>query len=214
MTPGEILTAVRSQYNAVGDSFFGDTELYNLIWRAEQQLAMETLCIKDIATTTTVSGTREYSMPTTAIAIKRVTWNGRKLEPSDFMDDDVLTGYVEDTTETGTPMYYQRWDDSLFLRPTPNAASTLKIWYYAKPSQVTASTVLEIPEEYQLAIIDFMLHHMVSKDGLNTNLAAYHRANWEESVKKYRGWEQRKLRKDGAAAVKNLDAYSEVIGIR
>jgi hypothetical protein len=213
MTPGELATAARTQYNAVGDSFFGDTEIYNLIWRAEQYLALETQCLTGSASTSTVIGQREYTMPTTCVAIKRVTWNGRKLEASDFVDDDVLTGYVEDTTETGTPLYYQQWGTTVYLRPTPNAVDTLKMYYYAKPSQVTASSTLDVPEQYQLYIIDFILYHMFSKD-TNDRLSSYHLSLWKESVELIKGWEKRKIRKDSGAAVKNIDLYSDLVGIR
>ena len=213
MTPGELASAARTQYNAVGDSFFGDTEIYNLIWRAEQQLAMQTKCIQGSASTSTVIGQREYTMPTTCMSIKRVTWSGRKLEPSVFVDDDVLTGYVEDTTETGTPLYYQQWGTTVYLRPTPNAVDTLKMYYFAKPAQVTASSTLEIQEEYQLYIVDFILYHMFSKD-TNDRLSSYHLQIWNESVQLIKAFEKTKLRGDSAAAVKNIDLYSDLVGIR
>lgn len=211
MTPAEILGMARAQYNAVGDTFFGDTELYNLIWRAEMDLGIQTKCLRDIQTTSTVVDQREYARPTNCISVKRIIWNGRKLEPSDFVDDDILTGYTETTSSTGTPLYYQEWKNSIFLRPTPNAVQTLKIYFYMKPTQVTAVTTLEAPEEYQLYIVDFLLYHMFSKDQKDAQ-SAYHLNNWKDSVEKIKTWERQKLRSDSGQAVKNLDAYGDLVG--
>jgi hypothetical protein len=205
MTPDELITKARQRYNAVGDTFFSDSELYDLIWEAEIELAMETQCIEDTFSTTAVSGQREYVKPSNCIAVKHVTYNGVTLVPVNLDEDDILTGYDEDTTATGTPTNYAEWESSIFLRPTPNSSSTtIKLWFYAKPTQVTQATTLEVPEEYQLAIIDFIVHNMAKKD-CNENFAAYNLQRWENSKIKFRAWEAKKRRRNQAAHVQNLD---------
>lgn len=212
MTPDDIITQARQAYNAVGDTFFSSTELYNLIWKAEQELAMKTYCIMDTQTTTTVASQQEYARPTTAISIKRVTYNGRSLKPINFTEDDAITNYDAATTMTGEPLYYMEWESSIFLRPIPNAAYTLKVWFFAKPQQVTANVTLEVPEEYHLNMVDFLLAHMFGKDG-KADMSAYHRNLWKESVEQIKQWERRKKRSNWPAAVVNIDALAETIEI-
>lgn len=212
MTPDEIILQARQAYNAVGDTFFTAAELYNMIWQAEQILGMETKCIQDTLTTTTVADQHEYSKPSTCISVKRVTYNGQTLLPINFTEDDAVTGLSAATTQTGTPTYYYEWETSIFLRPTPNDAQTLKLWFYAKPQLVTVSTVLEVHEEYHMMIVDFILQHMFGKDG-KADMAAYHMGQWNVSVNRVRSWEAKKRRGNQAAAVINLDAFSELSNI-
>ena len=212
MTPDEIVGQARQAYNAVGDTFFNSTELYNLIWQAEQQLAMQTFCIKKIETTSTVIGQIEYVRPTTAISLKRITYNGSSLRPINFMEDDAITNYDASTTATGYPLCYMEWGTSIFIRPIPDAVYTLKLWFFAKPQAVSDVTVLEIPEEYQLDLVNFILSHMFGKDG-KAEMSAYHLNLWKESVMRIKGWERRKLRSNWPAAVNNIDALAGVMEI-
>lgn len=209
MAPDEIIEQARQAYNAVGDSFFSAAELYNMIWQAEQILAIETKCIEDTLTTSTVASQHEYSKPSTCMSVKRVTYNGMNLIPIGFMEDDAVTGFSAATTQTGTPVYYYEWETSIFLRPIPNEVQTLKLWFYAKPQVVTAATTLEVAEEYHMMIVDFLLQHMFGKDG-KTDMAAYHMGQWNISVNRVRSWEAKRRRGNQAAAVKNLDAFSEL----
>lgn len=209
MAPDDIILQARQAYNAVGDSFFSAAELYNLIWQAEQILAIETKCIEDTLTTSTVASQHEYEKPSTCLSVKRVTYDGTSLIPIGFMEDDAVTGYSAATTQTGTPTYYYEWETSIFLRPIPNEVKTLKIWFHAKPQTVTAATTLEVPEEYHMMIVDFLLQHMFGKDG-KAAMAAYHMGQWNIQVNRVRTWEAKKRRGNQAAAVKNLDAFSEL----
>jgi hypothetical protein len=174
-------------------------------------LAQETLCIKDTATTSSVVGQREYAKPSTSIAIRRVTWNGRRLDPIDFMEDDSLTALNEDTTTTGTPLYFMEWEDSIFLRPVPATVQTIKMYFYKMPSEVTAVSTLDVPSNYQKYIVDFLLKHMFRKDQQD-GAAQYHNNLWLQNVELVKGWERRKLRQAGPATVKDVDSLTETFG--
>jgi hypothetical protein len=212
MTPDDVSGLARQRYNAVGDSFFADTELYNLLWQAQQILAMQTKCIEDVQTTTTVIGQHEYAMPTNAISIKRVTYNGISLIPINFTEDDIVTGFSAATTSTGQPAYYYEWEESIYLRPTPNEALTLKVWFFARPQTVSSTSTLDIKEEYQLGLVDFLLQHMFGKDGKD-NMSAYHMNLWNQFVINVGSWEAKRRRGNSAAAVLNLDALGNLSSI-
>src|ERR1041385_5258558 len=116
MSPTDIETAVRNKYNAVGDSFWSQAEIFGLIHEACQELAVETECIpaKD-ATSSTVAGTKAYSYPTRFIAIKRLEWNGQKLFKVDDRDADGLNLYNSAVTVSGNPQHYWIWNNQVYL---------------------------------------------------------------------------------------------------
>ena len=70
MTPVELETYIRQRYNAVGDSFFSQLEIFNSMWQAQMELATESLCIKTTYTTTSVASQRAYDFPTNTISVE------------------------------------------------------------------------------------------------------------------------------------------------
>ena len=58
MTPGEIETAAREQYNAVNDTFWSSAEIMNLIFQATSEMANKTWCIKSTETQSSVAPKR------------------------------------------------------------------------------------------------------------------------------------------------------------
>lgn len=91
-----------------------------------------------IATTALVSGQQDYGFETSHIEIERVELkdeegNWRKLQPLDQADvyDQSLTDFLKGG---GTPVYYDKLANSIFLYPTPDYAqdASLKV-YYSRP---------------------------------------------------------------------------------
>ena len=202
MTPDEVLLYAKQNYNAESDSFFSDSEGYKHLWAAQMILARETHCIERVYTTTTTSGTREYSVPTLALGIKRVTYNGQKLEPYSFRVDDLFTVLNESTTSTGTPKFYVLWNRTLYLRPIPDSSSaTLRIYTFNKPDETASGGTLDVPEAYHLMLADYLLWRFSAKDQ-NFQAANYWQAQWEERMKEAR----RAVRKE-----KTGDAFTQVI---
>lgn len=198
MTPVEIMTFARRKYNAVSDDFYSDAEIYDMIYQAEMELALETQCIEVVLTASTVAAQQEYSFPTNLIAIKRVEYNGRKLEKLAFREDDIITNYDQDTTASGTPEGYMFWNEVLYLRPIPAAVGTLRILGYSEPGAVTAVSTLEVPSRYHLDISDFILIHFNAKDK-NYQGASYYQAKWDQAKLRARKWEMKRKRTDAFA---------------
>jgi hypothetical protein len=204
MTPTEIMDLARYQYNATSDGFFVQAEMLNYIYWAETELAVKSFCIRDIHTTTTVASQQDYTYPTYTMSVKRVTYDGNKLTPIDMRDDDDLTLLNQATTATGTPEYYYDWNRTIYLRQIPDDAKTLKMWCINKPEPILLASVLEVPLEYHLAIVDCVLYRMAMKDN-NFAAAKEYKLNWDNAVKEAQKLERRKLRSDMMAAVKDVD---------
>lgn len=212
MTPQELVLYVRQQYNAIGNTFFSDDELFSHIWAAQMRLAKEALCIQRVYTTTTVASQQEYVLPTNAIGIKRITYDGSKLHSITFREDDSLTLTNSTTTSTGRSQYFMLWNSTIYLRPIPDDAKTIKIFTYNRPQEVTSSSSLEVPDEYHLDIADYVLAKMSLKDQ-NFNGEASYMSRWNESVIRCKR-DQKKLRRaEGFTAVQDTELLpTTVIG--
>lgn len=71
MLPSDINTYARAKYNATGDTFFADTEIYYYIYQAELELAAEAPLIYE--TTSNISFTATYTLGATFITANSAT---------------------------------------------------------------------------------------------------------------------------------------------
>lgn len=208
MTPTEIETAARNRYNSIGDSFFSSEEILSLMWDACLDITRECNLIERTYTTSTVASQQEYSFPTSTITIKRITYDGKKLKPISMREDDAITGLNQSTTSEGTPQYYFIWNETIYLRPIPSSIATLKIFTYNEPSQILTSSTLEIPTQFHLDLVDYIVSEMAAKDS-NFTAAKYYADKWERSKTDVKKWQKRRLRGDSFATVQDEDAMIE-----
>lgn len=192
MTPSELETAARNRYNAIGDPFYSTDMIMDAIYQACMHISVEANVIERKYTTTSTANTREYAFPTNAFSIKRVEYDGEKLWPV-RLDKDPKTS----TTEvTGTPGNYAVWNEELILFPTPDTSSVqIDVYTYNRPQAVTSSSTLEVPEEYHLDIIDFILSVMYAKDQ-NASMSQYHRNIWEAAINRIKRHNRKKKQGD------------------
>lgn len=210
MTPTQLETSARQRYNATNDAFFTSAEVMDLIYQAQMELALKGRLIERTYTTTTVAGTQEYAFPSNAIEIRRVEYNGQKLEPITQREDDTITGLSAATTNRGTPKWYYVWNYSIFLRPIPDSAVTLKVFSYSKPDTVSTTSTLDVPVEFHPAILDYILRAFAEKDK-NYQGSQVYEARWKtwlmESVK----FGRRRKRADAYAHAINSELLPETV---
>ncbi len=204
MTPGDVIEFAKQQYNAVNDTFFSDSELYRLIWMAQNELAREANVIEQTYSTSTVIGQQSYSYPSLMVSIKRVTYGGLKLEPITFREDDSLTLGNSATTVVGTPNYYSVFNKVLYLRTVPDSVKSLVLFGYNEAQEVSATSVLEVPTHYHQDLADFLLWRMAIKDKNYTG-AEYAHQVWKEKVAGAKSWSKKRLRGDANAHVQDID---------
>lgn len=209
MTPLEINTAARQRYNAVGDDFWSDAEIYNIIYQGCCEMATEGLIIEQTYSSVSVASQQEYSFPTNALNIKRITYDGKKLDYITFREDDVLTVLNQATTATGVPTCYAIWNNIIYLRPVPaTAALVIKIWANIEPQSVTSTSTLEIPTEFQMALVNLILSEMSAKNKNYTG-ATYYRNLWERDIKRAARMNRKTRIGDAFQFVKNVDIFPQ-----
>lgn len=214
MTPAQVETAARNRYNASTDNFFSQSEIFDLIYQAEQVLAVETDCIEGVdSSTSTVIGTQAYAFPTNFAAVTRVEWNGRRLVKIDMKEDDLVTALAANTTVTGDPTYYFIWNKTIYLREIPGSVQTLKVFGYKEPTALTTSplsSTLSVPSWHHTKLVNFVTAHIAGKDkdwdGYNTYME-----RWDQDVERARVFEKRRKRGDRMAYVKSEEqiGYTE-----
>jgi len=207
MTITEFLTLARESYNAVGDTFWSDNELLGYAYIAELAIARNGLDIERTFTTDSVNGQSEYDYPTNAIQIKRLTYNGAKLQPSSFGEWDALTAMDEDSTTSGEPQYYIQWNDVFILYPTPDTDGTdyIKVRAIVRPTRQSATGAFSVDEQWHPIIMDHTLYRMAVKDQ-NMAVAKDYKDSFERGLLDVLQWRAKKKRGDRFAIVKITDA--------
>ena len=205
MTPTEIETMARQQYNSVGDTFFSSSEIMSYIYMAEMELCKYTNMLKDTFETTSVAGQKEYPFPETTISIKRLTFDGNKVTPTDFREDDDNEAFNAITTTADQPAFYYQWGSSFFLTPTPkDDGKEIKAYVYKRPQPVTITSTIEVDVIYHLDIVNFVTWKMSLKDE-NPVAAREYQNMWITALQDARKLERRRLRGDSFASVKDVD---------
>ena len=104
-----------------------------------------------IATTTLISGQQDYGINTAFIRITRVeiidaSGQSRLIQPIDQEDvyNQSLTSYL---STGGTPIYYDKIANSVFLYPAPNygAVNGLKIYYERNANYFVTTDTTKVP---------------------------------------------------------------------
>ena len=205
MTPTEIETMARRQYNAVGDTFYSSEEIMDYIYKAQMEYCKYTFMLKKIYETVSVADQNEYPMPSNTISIKRVEFNGTKVDPISMRENDDITLANDPTISLDTIAHYYEWGDSIFFSNAPaSSGTTIKIYTYSMPQAVTITSTLEIPGEYHLDVVTYVNYMMSLKDE-NAAAAGTYQSTWLQSLREARKLERRKLRGDSFASVTLVD---------
>ncbi len=211
MTPDQLETAARQQYNAINDTFWSSEEIRNYIYGACLEVSDEAYAVERVYTTPTVASTQGYDFPENAIGIKRVTYDGMKLRPIDMREDDLATGFSAATTSTGTPTFYFVWNKTIYLRPIPAAVATLKIYTYNQQGAIqTGSTTIEIPSQHHMRLVNSVLQKMSAKDS-NFEAARWYQDQWSLDKIEIRKSMRKLKRADGFTGAK---AEEPIIDVR
>lgn len=206
MTIDEIEQSARNRYNASGDNNWSSAEIADLIYQASLEITRDCgLVIERKFQSTSVAGTGEYTFPEQAAAIKRITYDGRKLREITMREDDTLTLENQLTTDTGSPQYYYVWNRVFHIRPIPDAAETIEVFALCNEQSLTSASVIDIPERFHGSIVNFVIKEMSSKD-LNWQMFDRYDAKFEADKIRIRSAIRREKRADAFAIVKSEEA--------
>lgn len=208
MTPTEIETSARQRYNAIGDTHWSQNEILDLIYAASMDLALKTYCIKNLYQTTSTVSQDELAVPTNSVAIKRIEYDYRKLEPISERQRDDIIGHNAASSVLGTPEGYVLFGQSIFLVKTPSeTGKVIRIWSFDQPSSVENDSTLDIPVRYHHYLIDYIMAKMFAKDR-RFDLTQYHMSQWDANVDYAKIFELKRSAKDTIQQVQRDPDYN------
>jgi len=111
------------------------------IAKAERRIVrrLRTREFETSTTIATVGGTETVTLPADFVMMKAVVLSGT---PTAVLAQKDLTTLINDrpAATQGLPMAYAAFGTQLYLRPVPDAARSLRLFYYAAPSPLSADS--------------------------------------------------------------------------
>jgi hypothetical protein len=160
-----IIASARQRLNETSTAMWTDANLVTYCNEAQKYLVRETKCLEGISTSTSVSGTQNYALPSNFYKLRRLLYDGKSVKEVSFLDIDEAD--IDETDISGDPKNFYIWDDSIYFLPIPNTTSdSIKIYYYKTPIAITLSSqTLETNSLYDDVIITYMVYLALIKDG-------------------------------------------------
>lgn len=210
MTPQQIEDAARRKYNSVGSSFYAQAEIWDLIYQAGCEIATETkmLEIRTVVSGGSVAGTQSYAYPSGILEVRRVEYDGQRLEKISLDEDDSITLFSSNSTQQGVPLYFYDWSNTLYLRPIPaTSAVQIRVYGYKEPALITsASQNLEVPAIHHMRMVDKVVGEMMVKDGNQDNV---YLQRWENRhIPFMKAWVRKRKTGDKFNVVKDEEQVS------
>ena len=162
-TASDLITKIRYILNEPTAYFWTDAELASYLNDAVYDVVARTRCLETQETLSLTSGTSQYSLSTSYIAIKgAIYYNGttyKGLIPGEIKS----YGHSEDIEE---PEFYYDWNNKVELYPDPNTSGTsLIVYLLKKPTGISATTSsIETPAIYDRALVLYSSAQAFYKD--------------------------------------------------
>lgn len=173
MNVAELKTSIRNELaetNSAG--FFSDSDILNLINRAQIDIAERTRCLKTWAETSAVAGVQSYALPSDCLMMERITYDGVKL-------DRFPLGSI--TNLDGKPEGYCIWGADIILDKNIVEPKLLKMYYAQKPDKLSLDAdEPQIPTEFQELIVEFACWKALLSD--DNPRATSHQNNYLEGI--------------------------------
>ncbi len=165
LTLSDIETQIRRDVRDVSATAqrYSDTIIDALVNEAQRAVINDTWAVSAYASTTLVSGSTYYTLPTACIKVWRVTLDGANLPELDLKQLDADSGNgVWNSTGTATAFFLDRSSTTVIgLQPYPNTSgATLKIFYYTLATDLSSDSDIPFNSDVRLyAYHDLLAYH-------------------------------------------------------
>lgn len=172
-----LITKCRRRLNETSTTFHTAADLIAYCDEGQKYFVRETRCLEDTETTSASDGTQAYDIPDDFLALRRLTFDGKKLFRVSFQEIDEAEINETDSTATGTPKNFYIWNAQFYLIPIPGSSEDgdeLIAYYYKWPTTISASdSSLEIESVYDDVVVTYMTYLGLLKDQ-KFDMADYH----------------------------------------
>lgn len=184
LTLGDIKRRVRSVFGDEAGALLSDDDIKDWANDAQLDLARKTLCLQSHRQTSVVAGDGSYGLPEDFLGARRVTFDGKILEPTTLDELDLVHPHRDAETGTDTPTRYYIWGGKLYVHPNPTNAGVgnLDMFYGRMPLRLeNDGDQSEIPAQYRPDLERFILAKAKEKDE-EFDQASVLRADYELQV--------------------------------
>lgn len=160
MYASDVLSHVKRAFGDESGVQITDADIFRWLNAGMTDIAYQTKCIQGKATTATVVGTYEYMPPTpNAIEISSIQLDGKPLTGVEWgQAQQSLVGDDPTWTQSGTPEWWTKWADTIYIYPKPATIGTLTIFYVGTPAKVTSGAdLLGIEDRYYTALLLYIM---------------------------------------------------------
>lgn len=159
-----LISSARQRLNETSTAFWTDANFVSYCDEAQKYVVRETKCLEAISTSTSVSGTQGYALPSDYLALRRLLYDGEKVFKVDFNDMDDAN--LDESEHSGEPTSFYIWNETIYFIPIPNkTGDSIKIYYYKSPETISATTdTLETNSAYDDVIVTYMVYLALLKD--------------------------------------------------
>lgn len=166
---------------------------------------LKTACNIHPATFTLTSGTNDYTMSTSVMAILDAYVTSSSVDyPMQKVSVEELLEYRRNTVQVSPPTYYALAGSNLFMvYPTPDSADTVHIYYVPRPTTLSATgdSPSDIPSEWHRLVYLYALWQGADyDDDGSSQQGERYRALYEQGLREFNRYQARKGRRRPAPA--------------
>jgi hypothetical protein len=191
ITLGELQNFAKRQFGDESGVQITDVDIARWVNMGCVEIVSKNKILQASASITGTPNIAAYDLSTIAldmIAIEDVSYGGRSLEQSDNSGIKKLLGTT--SSESGVPMYWYTWANSIKLWPVPGTAELLSIDYIKVPPKVSgAGDLLPLPDVYYERIVNFVLAKAYELDEDSTS-SANQRRLFEDKLTEMTGMDE------------------------
>lgn len=208
--PSGILNTIRDQLYEAEEGFYSDSEIYTYLSEAESTMADAVGGVRTTSTISTSGSLAEYTRPSGALEIYRVTWDSKTMDKININDVDRVEGdQYGGVGMSGNPQFYYEDGDVVGLSPSPSSTKNLKIWYEYFPTVLASgSTSFSIDDQFVYSLINYVLFRAYSKDNEQVQANVYLQL-WNHSIDKAKVSYRQRERRNQRVIVKHNDPYTD-----
>lgn len=160
-TFGTVKRAVRRTFGDEAGVQLDDLDIIQWTDDAQQAILTKNKALKAVSTSQSVVGQGQYDFPTPLIQqVESILYDGRPLDPMDISTAQA-TIQKNDPKQSveGVPYTWFEWAGQFTLYPTPNEVKDITLYYtrYATPITGVESQLLDVPDKYYQAVVDYIL---------------------------------------------------------
>lgn len=160
-TYGTVKRAVKRTFGDEAGVQLEDADILQWANDAQQAINSKNKIFKAKSTTLSVPGQADYDFPVELIQqVESLTYNGRPITPVEMAEAQArIQAGDPHGTAYGVPVCWYEWAGKFTLYPAPDEAKEIALYFTRYPTPLTGSDeqVLDVPDKYYQAVVDYIL---------------------------------------------------------